>query len=361
LIEILVNKPRNSSTALDHESGQPYDAVGVEVTRRVPRKVLVTKTIFPEAIELLRTELSVDLNTDDRTFSKPDLIARLKAVDGAVTLVTDTLDTEVLESVPNLKIVSNVAVGLNNIDVPAATRLGILVTNTPGVVTESTADFAWALLMAAARRVAEGDRFVRSGQWKVFNFQMLLGHDVYGKTLGIIGLGNIGKAVARRAKGFGMAVQYCGSGRAVPPAEAEGAKEVSFETLLATSDFISVHVPLLPKTTHMISDAAFALMKPTCVFVNSSRGPIVDEKAMVRALQSGKIAAAGLDVFEREPELEPELLTFENVVLAPHIGSSSRETRLKMSMMAAENVMAGLKGQRPPNLVNPEAWERRRC
>jgi glyoxylate reductase len=323
-------------------------------------KILVTKPVFPEAIERLKAQASVDLNTDERTLTKPELILRMNGVQGAVTLATDTIDTEVLNAVPNLRIVSNVAVGLNNIDVAAATRLGILVTNTPGVVTETTADFAWALLMAAARRVAEADRFVRGGQWKVWRFQLLLGHDVHGKTLGIIGLGNIGKAVARRAKGFGMSVQYCGSGRVIPGAESEGAREVTFETLLSTSDFISVHVPLLPATKHLLNDRAFALMKPNCIFVNSSRGPVVDEKALVRALQTEKIAGAGLDVFEREPELEPELLKLENVVLAPHIGSSSRETRMKMCMMAVENVLAGVKGERPPNLVNPEALDHRR-
>jgi glyoxylate reductase len=302
----------------------------------------------------------VDANTDDRPLPKPELIERLKRADGAVTLIVDTIDTEVLQAVPNLRIVSNVAVGLNNIDVSGATRLGVLVTNTPGVVTETTADFAWALLMAAARRVAEGDRFVRSGEWKRFKFQMLLGHDVFGKTLGLIGFGNIGKAVARRAQGFGMRIQYCGSGRAVPDAEDYGATAVSMETLLATSDFISVHVPLLPATTHLLNDKAFALMKPTCIFVNTSRGPVVDEKALVLALQNGKIAGAGLDVFEREPQVEPELLRLDNVVLAPHVGSSSRETRLRMCMMAAENVIAGLKGERPPHLVNPDAWEQRR-
>jgi glyoxylate reductase len=323
-------------------------------------KILVTKPVFSEAIERLKAQAAVDLNTDERTLTKPELIQRLNGVQGAVTLATDTIDTEVLEAVPDLRIVSNVAVGLNNIDIAAATRLGILVTNTPGVVTETTADFAWALLMAAARRVAEADRFVRNGQWTVWRFQLLLGHDVYGKTLGIIGLGNIGKAVARRAKGFGMSIQYCGSGRATGAAESDGVRQVSFETLLSTSDFISVHVPLLPSTIHLLNEKAFALMKPNCIVVNSSRGPVVDEKALVRALQSGKIAAAGLDVFEREPEVEPDLLELENVVLAPHIGSSSRETRMRMCMMAVENVLAGVKGERPPNLVNPEAMDRRR-
>jgi glyoxylate reductase len=345
---------------LDAESVQPYDAEGTEVTFPVLPKILVTKPVFPEAIEYLKTQAAVDWNSDDRTLPKTELIERLKRADGVVALVTDTIDTEVLETVPNLRIVSNVAVGLNNIDVAAATRLGILVTNTPGVVTESTADFAWALLMAAARRVGEGDRFVRSGQWKVFKLQMLLGHDVFGKTLGIIGFGNIGKAVARRAKGFGMSVQYSSSGRILSPEEAEGARAVPMDTLLATSDFISVHAPLKAETTHLLGDKAFALMKPNCIFVNTSRGPVVDEKALVRALQSGRIAAAGLDVFEREPQIEPELLQLDNVVLAPHIGSASRDTRLRMCMMAIENVIAGVNGDRPPNLVNPEALERRR-
>ncbi len=324
------------------------------------RKILVTKPIFPEAIEFLRSRAEVDLNTDDRTLSRAELIDRLRNVDGVVTLVTDTLDTDIFEAVPNLRIVSNVAVGLNNIDIAAATKFGVLVTNTPGVVTESTADFAWALLMAAARRVAEADRFVRSGKWTVWKLQTLLGLDIHGKTLGILGFGNIGKAVARRAKGFGMTIQFCGSGRQIPESECDGASEVSMQTLLSTSDFISVHVPLLPSTKHLLGDAEFAQMKATCIFVNTSRGPVVDEKALVRALQTGRIGGAGLDVFEREPEVEPELLEFDNVVLAPHIGSASKETRLRMCIMAMENALAGVKGERPPHLVNPEAWERRR-
>ena len=189
---------------------------------------------------------------------------------------------------------------------------------------------------------------------------MLLGHDVYGKTLGIIGFGRIGQAVARRAMGFNMAIQYFDSQPVPPEAVRPGVKAVSLETLLSTSDFISVHVPLLPETTHLLNDKTFALMKRNCIVVNTSRGPVVDEKALARALKSGQIAAAGLDVFEREPEIEPALLAVRNVVLAPHIASASRETRLKMCMMAVENVVAGLKGQRPPNLVNPEAWSNRR-
>jgi glyoxylate reductase len=209
--------------------------------------------------------------------------------------------------------------------------------------------------MAAARRVAEGDRFVRSGNWKAWSFQTLLGYDVFGKTLGILGFGRIGQAVARRAIGFGMKIQYASRRPVSPPAGLEKAKAVSFETLLATSDFVTVHVPLSAETTHLLNDRAFGLMKSNCIFVNTSRGPVVDERALVRALQTGRIAGAGLDVFEREPEIEPELYAMENVVLAPHIGSASAETRSRMCMMAAENMVAALKGERPPNLVNPEA------
>jgi len=323
-------------------------------------KILVTKPVFPEALEFLRGQVSVDANLEDRGLSKQELISRLQGVHGAIALISDTFDTEILESVPDLRIVSNVAVGFNNLDVAAATRLGILLTNTPGILTETTADFAWALLMAAARRVAEADRFVRAGKWTNFRLQMLLGHDIHGKTLGIVGFGRIGQAMARRAQGFEMNIQYYGGrpapGRPVPG----GVKEVSLETLFSTSDFISVHVPLLPETTHLLNDKAFALMKANCIVINTSRGSVVDEKALVRALKSGKIAGAGLDVFEREPEIEQELLSLDNAVLAPHIASSSHATRLRMCMMAADNLIAGLKGDRPPNLINPEAFERRR-
>ena len=323
-------------------------------------KILVTKPIFPEATEFLKRQVAIDANLEDRVLSKQELISRLQGKQGAVTLLTDIIDTEVLESVPDIRIVCNIAVGFNNVDIENASRLGILVTNTPGVLTETTADFAWTLLMAAARRVVEGDSFARSGQWKAWGLQMLLGHDVFGKTIGILGFGRIGQAVARRALGFNMTVQYYDSqpvpASAVPP----GVKSVSLETLFATSDFISVHVPLLPETTHLLNDKTFAAMKSNCIVVNTSRGPVVDEKALARALKSGRIAAAGLDVFEREPQIEPALIELRNVVLAPHIASASHETRLKMCLMAAENLVAGLRGEQPPNLVNPEALGNRR-
>lgn len=323
-------------------------------------KVLVTKPIFPEAMDYLKARVAIDANLDDRVLGRQELLDRLKGKQGALTLLTDVMDREVLESIPDVRVICNIAVGYNNIDIEAATRLGILVSNTPGVLTETTADFAWTLLMAAARRVVEGDAFARSGQWKAWGLQMLLGHDIYGKTLGIIGFGRIGQAVARRAMGFQMSIQYFDSQPVPAAAVPQDVKAVSLKTLLATSDFISVHVPLLPETTHLLNDQTFSEMKSNCVVVNTSRGPVVDEKALARALKSGKIAAAGLDVFEKEPLIEPELIGLQNVVLAPHIASASRETRLRMCLMAAENLVAGLGGERPPNLVNPEVLGNRR-
>jgi glyoxylate reductase len=322
--------------------------------------ILVTKPVFPEVLESLKNQVSIDANTEDRVLSRQELMTRLQGKQGALMQLTDVIDREVLESIPDARILCNIAVGFNNVDIENASRLGILITNTPGVLTETTADFAWTLLMAAARRVVEGDKFSRSGQWKAWGLQMLLGHDVFGKTLGVIGFGRIGQAVARRAMGFDMTVQFFDSQPVPPGAVPTGVKSVPLDTLLATSDFISLHVPLLPETTHLLNDKTFALMKPNCIVVNTSRGPVVDEKALARALKAGKIAAAGLDVFEKEPEIEPALLELQNVVLAPHIASASRETRLRMCMVAVENLIAGLKGETPPNLVNPEALGRRR-
>ena len=323
-------------------------------------KVLVTKPVFPEAMEFLESQVSLDANLDDRVLPKQELIARLQGTQGAITLLTDIIDREVLESIPDVRIISNIAVGFNNVDIENASRLGILVTNTPGVLTETTADFAWTLLMAASRRIVEGDAFARSGKWNAWGLQMLLGNDVFGKTIGIIGFGRIGQAVARRAMGFSMKIQYFDTQPVPPEAIPPGVTSAPLDKLLSSSDFISVHVPLLPETTHLLNDTTFALMKPNCIVVNTARGPVIDEKALARALKSGKIAAAGLDVFEKEPEIEPALVGLQNVVLAPHIASASRETRLKMCMMAAENLVAGLKGDRPPNLVNPEALSHRR-
>ena len=324
-------------------------------------RVYVTRPIFDQCVERLKHEVHVEVNSDERVLSKSELISHLREADGALTLLTDIINREVLEACPGLKVVANFAVGFNNVDIEAATELGVIVTNTPGVLTETTADFAWTLLMAAARRVVEADRFARAGKFKMWGPRMFLGHDVYGKTLGLIGLGRIGQAVARRASGFNMKVVFHDA-EPIPEQVLQDLRvtPVPLEELLRISDFISVHVPLLAETKHLLSDRTFAMMKPTCVVVNTSRGPVVDEKALVRALKNRKIAAAALDVFEREPEIEPELFDIDNVVIAPHIASASHETRLKMCMMAAENLLASLKGNRPLNLVNPEVWGKRR-
>ena len=324
-------------------------------------KVYVTRPLFDAAFVELKREADVEINSEERILSKKELIEHLRDKDGALTLVTDAVDLEVLESAPKLKVVANFAVGFDNVDIQSATRLGVTVTNTPGVLTETTADFAWTLIMAAARRVVEGDRFARAKNFKAWGPKMLLGYDVYGKTLGLIGLGRIGKAVARRAAGFNMRVVFYDP-EPIPEDTIKhlGATQLPLDEVLQVSDFISLHVPLLPETHHLMADRTFALMKPTAVVVNTSRGPVVDEKALVRALKDGRISAAGLDVFEREPEIQPELLEMDNVVLAPHIASASHETRLKMCTMAAENLLAALKGQRPPNILNPEVWDKRR-
>ena len=325
-------------------------------------KIYVTRPVFDETIERLKRDVDVEANLEDRVLSKQQLIERLRDKDGALTLLTDAIDLEVLQAAPKLKVIANFAVGFNNVVIDAATKLGVAVTNTPGVLTETTADFAWALLMAAARHVAEGDKFARSQtpNW-IWGPKMYLGHDVHGKTLGLVGLGRIGQAVARRAAGFNMRVVFYDS-ESIPETVIKelGVTRVPLDELLRISDFISLHVPLFPETHHLLNDRTFGLMKPNCIVINTSRGPVVDEKALARAVREGKIAGAGLDVFEREPEIEPELLKMESVVLAPHIASASHETRLKMCNMAADNLLAVLKGQRPPNLVNPEVWDKRR-
>ena len=324
-------------------------------------RVYVTQPVFDQAVETLKRAAQVSANSEERVLSKSELISHLREADGALTLLTDIIDREALEACPGLKVVANFAVGFNNVDIDAANRLGVIVTNTPGVLTETTADFAWTLLMAAARRVVEADAFARAGKFKAWGPKMFLGYDVYGKTLGLIGLGRIGQAVARRASGFNMKVLFYDA-EPIPERVVEElhVTRVSLDELLRTSDFISLHVPLLAETRHLLNDRTFAMMKRTCVVVNTSRGPVVDEKALVRALKSGTIAAAGLDVFEREPEIEPGLLDLNNVVIAPHIASASHETRLKMCMMAAENLLAALAGNQPPHFVNPEVWDRRR-
>lgn len=323
-------------------------------------RVFITQGVFDEAVAFLKSRFDVRGNATDRILTPEELREEARDAQGVLSLLTDRIDQAFLDACSRLKVVANFAVGYNNIDVEAATRSGVLVTNTPGVLTETTADFAWCLLMAAARRVVEGDRYTRAGRFTAWGPKLLLGHDVFGKTLGVVGLGRIGQAVARRAKGFNMNV-VCYDTQPVPEevlTELE-ARAVPLAQVYRESDFISLHVPLVPETRHLLDDDAFGTMKPNCIVINTSRGPVVDEAALVRALASGRIAAAGLDVYEREPRIEQALLGMDNVVLAPHIASASGETRLRMCMMAAENLAAALTGERPPNLVNADLWDAR--
>lgn len=319
-------------------------------------RVYVSRNLPPAALDLLAAHCAVEVNRRDVILTQAQLIQKLRGVHGLVCLLVDRIDAAVLESNPELKIVSNVAVGYNNIDVAAATRRRILVTNTPGVLDNTTADFAFTLLLATARRVVEADAYLRAGRWREWGLMLFTGQDVYGRTLGICGLGRIGRAVARRARGFDMRLLYTDAVRADEATERDlGLTFVDKPTLLRESDFVTLHVPLLPETHHYLSDPEFRLMQPTAILVNASRGPVVDEKALARALRAGRIAGAGLDVYEREPKVERGLLGLTNVILVPHIASASVATRTRMATMAAENCVAGLAGRRPPNLVNPEA------
>ena len=318
-------------------------------------KVLATRPLFPAAQEILNASCEVEYWTKPERISKEELFRGVKDKAGLVCLLTEKVNHELLSAAPELRIAANVAVGFDNIDVAACTKRGVVATNTPGVLDETTADFAWTLMMAVARRLVEGDALARSGNWKGWDLDQLVGADVWGKTLGIVGFGRIGRAMARRAIGFQMKVIYADAVRAPGAMEKElRAVRREMNSLLAEADFVSVHVPLLPETQGLFDAAKFSIMKPTAYLINTSRGAVVDEAALVHALETGKIAGAALDVFEDEPVIHPGLKR-PNVVLAPHIASASIETRTKMACMAAENVVALFKGQRPPNLLNPEA------
>ena len=302
----------------------------------------------------------VDLHEADKPLGRTELIARLKGRQGLICLITDAIDAPLLAACPDLKVVANVAVGVNNIDVAEATKRGVVITNTPDVLTETTADFAWTLLMATARRVVEADRYVREGKFTQWEFMLLLGGDIHGKTLGIIGFGRIGRAMARRARGFDMRVLYQDAVAADPATERElRATRTDTATLLRESDFVTLHTPLLPETQHLINTQSLKTMKKTAYLVNASRGPVVDEAALAQALKEGWIAGAGIDVFEREPEVHPALMGLPNAVLAPHIASASSDTRLKMANLAVDNCLAVLEGKTPPTPVNPEVLARR--
>jgi len=321
-------------------------------------KVYVTREIPERGLKIIKERFDAEVWPEYAPPPKEVIIQKARDVDALASLLSDKIDAEVFDAAPKLKIVSQMAVGFDNIDVKEATKRGMYVTNTPGVLTETTADFAWTLLMAVARRVVEADKYVHTGQWRVgWHPSMLSGRDVYGATIGIVGAGRIGSAVAKRAKGFNMKILYYD---VIPRPELEkiGAKRADLDTLFRESDFVSVHVPLLKQTYHLINEERLKLMKKTAYLINNSRGPVVDEKALYKALKEGWIAGAALDVFEQEPTpVDNPLLTLDNIVVAPHASSASHETRSKMAEMVAENLIAFFEGRTPPNLVNPKVLE----
>ena len=321
-------------------------------------KVYASHQLFDEARQILDAACDVEYWTNEERPPREEVLRRVKDKEGLVCLLTEKVNDELLRAAPKLRIATNVAVGFDNIDVDACTRRGVVATNTPGVLDETTADFAWTLMMAVARRLGEGEQLARSGNWKGWNLDQLCGADVWGKTLGIVGFGRIGRAMARRALGFQMKVIYTDAVKA--PAEVRQALQAEYRdmnSLLAESDFISLHVPLLPETRGLFDAPKFYRMKPTAFLINTARGPVVDEAALVAALESKKIAGAALDVYENEPFIHPGLKR-PNVVLAPHLASASTETRTKMAVMAANNVAALFKGQMPPNMLNPSVLKK---
>lgn len=320
-------------------------------------KVLATHELFDEARQILQKTCDVEYWTKPELIPKDELFRRIKDKEGLVSLLTVRVNEELLRAAPKVRLVANVAVGFDNIDVPACTARGVVATNTPGVLDETTADFAWTLMMAVARRLSEGEALARSGNWQNWDLAQLVGTDVHGKTLGIVGFGRIGRAMARRARGFNMKVIYNATKRAPVEVEQEwNAEYRELNALLAEADFVTLHVPLNNETRGLIDAAKLHRMKPTAFLINTARGPVVDEPALVYALESGKIAGAGLDVYENEPFILPGLKRV-NVVLAPHMGSASLETRTKMAVIAAENTVAFFKGQKAPNVLNPEVFK----
>src|SRR5438309_3475983 len=317
-------------------------------------RVLATHRLFEAARQILQESCDVEYWERPERPPREEMLARVKDKEGLICLLTEKVDDELLRAGPKLRMAANIAVGFDNIDVAACTKRGVVAANTPGVLDETTADFAWTLLMAVARRLGEGEALARSGEWKGWDLDQLVGADVWGKTLGLVGFGRIGRAVARRAMGFQMKVIYYDAVRA--PLDVERGFHAEYRELielLGEADFVSVHVPLLPETRGLFNAKTFSLMKPSSFLINTSRGPVVDEAALVQALESKKIAGAALDVYEKEPVITAGLKR-PNVVLAPHLASASLETRTKMACMAAENVVALFKGRRPPNILNPE-------
>ena len=321
-------------------------------------KVFVTRKIPESGIKLLQKKCELTISQKSRVLTKNEVIAGVRNKDALLCLLTDKIDKSVMRASKNLKVVANYAVGVDNIDITAATKLGIPVTNTPGVLTDAVADHACALLLGIARRLAESDKFVRAGKYKSWEPMLMLGGDFKGKTLGILGLGRIGSSVAERmGRGFGMKILYYDIRRNPKFERSLHAKYASVQQLLKSSDYVSVHVPLLPSTHHLVGAKQLAMMKNTAYLINTSRGPVVDEAALVAALRKKQIAGAALDVFEREPKTAPGLTKLENVILTPHTASATIATRSAMSEIAAKNILAVLSGHRPPNLVNPEIYQ----
>lgn len=316
-------------------------------------KVLVTRKIFAEALEFLKDHVDYEIGAQVGELSKEDLREKIKDKVGVLSLLVDTIDKNVIDSAPKLKIIANCAVGYDNIDIGYAREKGILVTNTPGVLTETTADLTWALILSVARRIPMADAFTRSKKYIGWQLDLFLGRELPGKRLGIIGMGRIGKTVAERARAFKMEVVYSDPHRlSLEEEKRYRARYLPLRELLASSDFVTIHTTLTPKTVHLISRDELALMKKESILVNVARGPVVDEEALAEALEKKVIWGAGLDVYEREPEIEERLLSLDNVVLLPHIGSATFETRIKMATMAAKNLVQGLKGEKPANLIS---------
>jgi len=316
-------------------------------------KVLITHKILPEALNYLKKHTDIEIATSGSVLTKKEINEKISNKEGLLSLLVDNIDKEVIDSAPLLKIIANCAAGFNNIDITYARKKGIAVSNTPGVLTDTTADLTWALILAVARKIPQADRFTREKKFKGWTLNLFLGKEITGKRMGIIGMGRIGKAVALRSRGFKMEIVYTDPHRLSPKEEREyNAMFLPLDELLSTSDIVTIHSNLNPKSFHLINEEKIALMKKDSILINASRGPIIDEKILLKALEEKKIWGAGLDVYEREPKIEKKLLSMENVVLLPHIGSATYETRLNMAMKAAKNLIQGLKGEKPDNLIN---------
>lgn len=320
-------------------------------------KIFLTRKISDPGINLLRKHFTIEINPLNRVLKKNEILKGIKGKDGLLCLLTDQIDRDIIDAEPKLKMIANYAVGYDNIDINAATERGIPVSNTPDVLTDTTAEMAWALLLSVSRRIVEGDSFTRTGKFKGWDPLLLLGQDVTHKILGVIGAGRIGTAFALKSKGFHMNVLYTDSKENETLKKELGATKVNLSTLLKKSDYISLHVPLTTKTHHLISEKEFHLMKKTAILINTSRGPIVDEEALINALQNKRIFGAGLDVYEHEPAVHKKLTTLPNVTLQPHAASATYETRTKMALIAAKNMIAGLQGKIPPHCINKEVFK----